>query len=322
MKMSYDVHVSFHGLCGFVPSAPLHEGNRRQKIDWMGVMLANASEESRIRFNTRLDAHYPVVQYQLRDLAGQDPASDQVGFLNLRGVDLAILASETDSRDLTVDMTPVRSELPANDEEKRSFRWVTRIETLSAGSGTIDPDCLEENPLEDRVAARVHLTQGHLATQDLGTVGNTIIVSRLGNGKVRQAVARTVRLDLKDVEGEVRLRAVPFGSGVARDLVFKAPEPGRGLRFKIMNLCARELFSGGFGIGVCEDEDYRWNYILSKDNFETMDKPAPVPLKFTNPKNQGGGIVAAHCTPPQFESTLAVPPAVAAILQKILEGRP
>lgn len=319
--MSYTFALEFRGLCAYVPSHGIEEG---VKNDLVSVLLVNASAESKDSFNVSLPEHFPVIRCKLGDLL--DPGSGPEGaevMIRLDGEDVVLAPQATLSDSMTITLGLRNgAEAPGDDEQRADFSWVPRMDDVLAGAGDLIPGLLKPKPAQNRIIARIHLSEGELKTLDIGEIARIPIVAEFrgkntpGNAKVlRQAVAISAVLEVK-VDGPVRLLARKFGDKgdkAVREITFKPAEPGAKRRVEVLNLCAEALLKRD-RVGRLDepeilkpDTDFGWFYLLSekakksKAKLESLPIPKPIPVEVPDGKDDGGS-KTARCTKATFKA--------------------
>jgi hypothetical protein len=314
----FDVSVRFRGLCGFVPGRPWGE-----QQSWVGAFLVNATQEVKEATGVQAKAHQPLLIFNLRDLEDGDHFPDQKAYVSLLGEDVVFRAdSSTPSRLETAYSRELLGTSPEscaqNDTICSKFiNWLPQIDEAIAGAGTVQKACFAEEPPEDVLATRVHLTFGALKADDIGRSAGRSVLSQYypcdGTPQPR-AMANSVLWQAYDIPGTFEVLLRRFGSQEVRVLRFRRPTSGsKRLSLKVVNLCSDEIF--GFArAGLPEpDPDYRWMYRLSavpktysgsaaawQEYVARAEVPVPHPVQYLLTED-AAGILPKMCTPPRFE---------------------
>ncbi len=311
--MSYKFVVEFRGLCAFVPSHGIDQQN-----DLISVLLVNAGETAKDNFNVPLDLHFPMIRCQLGDLENAGSGPDEAQFvMPLSREDIVIAPQSTTSPpvSVTLGVRPPGQEAPANQAQDADFSWVPKLEDVLMNAGELNPDCLELNPVEGRVIARVHLTEGDLKTVMVGRFNGVPVVTEFRAADtpssvnvLRQAIATRAGLEL-DVDGPVTILTRKFDGSPGRKIVFRPAAAGGERRIQILNLCADALLeSEDFQARKTPtaDVDFAWFYLLSNalagnvmTNLDVLPIPRPLPLPLA--VFPGGG-EPARCTKTTFKA--------------------
>lgn len=281
--MPYTLNVLFRGLCVWVP------GTDTTKIqEWFGAFLVNAGAKimDDLDNDPRLNQHFPLVRFDLKNLKNAPNKVDDIkGLWALDHEDVVI--------------KPTQSAGPPLSVARQGNKDLSEL--LSGGE--LLPDCLQATPTEGHVIARVHLMEGSLYADKLSNINNKPIIVQFfpkQASKVEKVIATGVALQMNELQGDLILRARAFDTKSSRELIFADPGNGNSITIEILNLCADELMEVSSRLpGV--DEDFRLNYLPSKDGHSRVVKhqslPLPVATHF-DPDGDGGGEFA-RCTAPQ-----------------------
>ena len=303
--MSYDVEITFRGLCAFVPGGKLSS----RKLPWLGVMLPNAVPANRTKFGINEEQHFAFVKYDINDLE-QVGGGTSSGLWVLDEDDVVIVPGSSPENEVEVDYRGLTKEIPEVGE-KEAFDWVPAIEDVMMGRGTLDEVLLDPIPVttklatESKLAARFHIKRGLVFTSEISTFSELPVVLELGDSGKRQVLAAEVKVLMKGVSGPLKVRARKFNQSTVRNLTFKEKASGS-LKFTIINLCGEnlgEFLADRKFLGSKRPEpdvDFRWHYILSTGAAAGQERLVPVPVRFARVTGGGGG-EPARCSPPRFE---------------------
>jgi hypothetical protein len=319
--MSYKFVLEFRGLCAYVPSHGIEEGKENNLVS---VLLVNASAEAKDNFNVSLPEHFPVIRCKLGDLqdVGGGPEDAEV-MIRLNGEDVVLAPQTPPSDPLTITLGLRKGAERPNDDQVPDFSWVPQMDDVLTGAGDLIPGLLRPKPVQNRVIARVHLSEGELKTGRVGRFKGIPIVTEF-RGEVtpasaevrRQAIAISAILEV-NVEGPVRLLARKFGNNgdeAVRKITFKPADPGKERRVEVLNLCAGALLKRDLVERLDEpevlkpDTDFGWFYLLServrKSGAKLESLPIPKPLISPEEVLRGGdgGSETARCTKTSFKA--------------------
>lgn len=313
---SYRVRITFRGLCPFVP------GSDDPRPGWVGAFLINASAASRSEFKIEspelFPEHFPFLEYRVSDLVSMESAPKQTVLSPLRMMDMVFALPPESDKELLVDLSDHDLGEVPGENEGNFFDWVTPMNGVTPGSGDVASECFDDDPSR-RLIARVHITSGLLQTERLAQFKKQAVVAPLQLDGVsrRRAVAKSVSLTMNCGPGEFKIRMRPFGEpGIkSEELIFRQPSEGEFLKIGISNLCADDLLLAA-SRSVTEEEarqedlDFRWNYLISTNVYELLEKggvPGPFevmafPGITSAPNDGGGGVDGAQCSPPKSAS--------------------
>lgn len=303
--MPYTLTVQFRGLLLWVPSADIS-----QPQPWFGAFLANADQNflHGLSDDPRLNQHFPLVRFNLSDLKDAPAGIDGQGHWMLNLEDLVIRPDQSPGGRLSVYRGPIGT-YPSPGQRQFFFDWVPKLSAL-LDSGGVYPDCLQTNPVEGFVAARIHLTEGALYADTLSSFAGDYVreafvpVVSTTNPRLERVIATGVALEMSGLSGDLRICTRSYSAdrpGALRTLTFGEPASGS-LTIEILNLCADEL-EGPRPTLPGIDEDFRLNYMLSDVGNDPLlrHQPLPVPVATQfNPGDDGGGEYA-RCTHPQAD---------------------
>lgn len=305
--MPYTTRVHFRGLCGLVPGDDLSNPD----LPWVGVFLPKADAHNQKNFSAEsLPVHLPFLRYRLSDQQGSE-APDGFGFASVLNQDIVLVPPDgSPAQPIHADFDPNPGSQPATEADRTLLNWVVDVSAIApAGMEVVDSDCFADKPRENRVAARIHLLQGHLQTDPdrLSRNNGQLLEARLGNSKNRQVIAGSFFVDLECADGSFKIRMNRFGDPLENcgELTFLPPEEeGAKLEISVINLCPDEIFleRGSLLVAPGPDDDFRWNYLLSNENFNVSNFDVPVaelPLQADDEKGSGG-LDAVRCSPPRF----------------------
>jgi hypothetical protein len=301
-----NARIIFHGLCGFVPGGALAVS----PLGWVGVFLVKADEEARVQFGRDLPPHYPFLRFRLNDLEGHENAPAADAYWQLGNEDLAIITGKAMDAGVTIPLGREDREAPNPNipKDEEHFDWISMIDCVEPGAGRVNNACLLETPVGNRVAVRVHLTDGFLQTNEVNNYDGGAVVSQFdpfpgaGGRPVRHALASSSVLTIYGIPERLIIRSQRFGTKVRRDLRFRA---GINPEIHIFNFCMSDLLNDPRRIPPVypgPDFDYEWHYVLSQDADRIFDLgriPVPVAVSFT-PRDGSGGREPARCAEAAF----------------------
>jgi hypothetical protein len=296
-----DVKITFRGLCAFVPSSEI---KKDVPVDWLGVMLVNANEDSQRKFKKLdLNIHHTLVKFNLNDIEGLKNSPDASGYWELHEEDV-VLVTGNEQLGVNVKIGEPDNPRKPTPEEEDFFNWISSVEEILPTAGSVRLNCFEEKPDEGRVAVRIHISEGDLTTARVGKYDDEPVILQFHppgpDSEVFPRAATTkVALDIYDVKGPFKIRARRFGGASFRELVFKNKKSMDPLEIDILNICSSDFSEAKFGPKPYPglDEDFRWYYILSQalpNNIKEEALPIPVAVEF-NPKSGQGGREPARC---------------------------
>jgi hypothetical protein len=293
----YTLKVHFRGLMVWVPSDDFD-----QPQDWIGAFLVNAGPQAvdSVAGDPRLKPHFPLVRFPLAALPGMSGRTGE-GSWALQNEDLFIVPRDCPADAKLRTKYSRRVGTRPTKTQRDHLNWVPRLAALAAPA-TISTDCLEAQPREGRIVARVHLRQGTLLAEKLGIFDNKDILVEFfpkmnGGTAGRQVVAGLLVLEMNDLRSDLRLVARSFVDQTTRELVLQDPGDGKTLDIEVLNLCPDELQNIRPPLPG-EDTDFLWNY-RATDLWDPNPRvwsqfSRPVAVEFST--NGGGGGEYAHCT--------------------------
>lgn len=239
--MSFTLHLTFSGLCAFVPREEIDfDTNRVQTISAMRVLLPDARQGSEIE-SFEICEHSPRLRFE------QPHGPDRTW--NLDGERIDILDSaDTMASDGGLVLQP---SIPA----------AARMAIAAPGSEQVAPAFLSDSPPDEVVVASFRLTSGTLAADYVSTQEWEFRAAPDAAGHGRQRFASIVRVEVPIRGEEVILRS----SGFAEDHQRQArlhPKPGRRtVAAAIENLCAPAVHHESRDV----EADFAVYYRLSQD---------------------------------------------------------
>jgi matrixin/putative peptidoglycan binding protein len=248
--MTFDLSLSFHGLCAFVPLA--------DKSMW--ILLPE--ESAPCLGKNAPQPHMAVARFHLSYIQNDAPTDSYV-VLKLASCDLAILPGGMPVKQNSLAFTafnPVTGAIDVAETDPdylRSFYWVAPVEQASRamniqGGGVVRNVFLgniAKLPQRDRklLAARMWLNAGkayvnNLAPRNDRAGQRTEIVDwkfspyagAALNDQYHQLLASEIRVDMTIDADTVTLSCIPFGKQ-PQNLVLKPSAAGRKVRIDIMN---------------------------------------------------------------------------------------
>ena len=302
--MAYQLRLMLEGLCAFLPSGKIGE----DQIDWVSALMVHTGQAT----GSALRRHHPLIQFDLRDLAGQDTAilEDIVVRWPLNEEDIFLEFENPPAAkfEIAAGLREPGQERPReeNSPDADDFTWVPslqeafppdEVERMTGQRidvGDVADSCLTEHP--PFVILRLHANRGRLATDRLVKVHDRISVSQFlpseASQPLRQALASRVVLVVDDVEGKVILRMRRFRSGEWRKIELGGDGRTEPLRVHVTHLCddmpsEEELL---------RDHDFEMHYRFSlpPEVADTKGLPAPATVRYHVPlsgedRDPGGG---------------------------------
>jgi hypothetical protein len=267
--MGINLVVRFTGLCAFVP----HPSGKRMRVllvdapgmpmqperqgrTRMPARIASGSADMNMDdMNQKMDMepHVPVLVFDTLDLAPDslrqaDDTFDNgnlMGFCRLNDQDLRISPMQADALALTngaVAGCPIT-------QRPHSLSWMAQLADLYPGLGLVDDCCLAVKDVHPKVAARLLLTEGTLATHKIaGSETHGWVQWKFGPlggplGNSQRAIAEVIELTLPVPGDRVTFNATRF-RGEPQEvppLVLKPQDANGTIVVSIMNMPIKDV---------------------------------------------------------------------------------
>jgi len=276
--MPFKVHVSFTGICAFVPNKAFDNSPTKISV----VLPKGGSKYTYPKVavdGTRLRRHFAFAQFKLRHLTTSQGLADQFEGIWYWG-----------RRRLTFGFTGY-----ANDLSVGNMSTLADMYKVAPKFSTVDPLALTDSPPSD-VLCEILINRGSLSTG--GILKTWVFPNTLSGDTIHsQTLTSEVVLEFSGLE-TFELIATPYNAGAPEKVSFSAPNDVT-VPIVLSNLCDDNPLRWETDVAdLPPDEDFKWYYQLlsrsDRDALFTALGGLPLPFPYSKERLNGQGM---NCLP-------------------------